>query len=375
MKFSVSSSELLSGLMSVSKVIVPKPSNSILENFLFDLKGNVLTVTASDGETTLKTTIQIAQVDNEGSTAVPAKLLTDSLKEFPDQPLIFSAGEGASIMDIVWSSGASKIPCFDAKDYPDLPVMGEISEKVIIPATSLLDGINNTIYATAEEELRPVMNGIFFDMGPESTTFVASDAHKLICFSFKGARASEPSNFILHKKPAAILRSVLAKCEDDVTIQFDTKNAYFSFGDNILVCRLIEGTYPAYRSVLPKNNNNNLVIGRSELLNVVKRIAVCSNQVSSQIKFKLSFNEAIVSAQDLSFSMSAYETVPCQYDGDEMEIGFKAQFLLEILGNLPYRNVCIKLADPARAALIVSADEIDPDQEIMALLMPVMVGA
>ena len=375
MKFSVSSSELLSGLMSVSKVIVPKPTNSILENFLFQLTGNTLTVTASDGETTLRADIPIAQVTEEGSTAVPAKLLTDSLKEFPDQPLSFSVDEGSSVMDIVWASGASKIPCFDAADFPELPVIGEISESVIIPSSILLDGINNTIYATAEEELRPVMNGIFFDIDPEVTTLVASDAHKLICYSFMGAKLSQKSNFILHKKPASILKSILAKYDEDITIRYDNKNAYFSFGTNILVCRLIEGNYPAYRSVIPKNNNNKLVIGRTDLLGVVKRIAVCSNQISNQIRLKLSLGEVLISAQDLGFSMSAHETLPCQYDGQEMEIGFKAPFLLEILSNLPYQNICMELADPARAALIVSADEARPGQDIRALLMPVMINA
>ena len=374
MKFSVSSSELLSGLMSVSKVIVPKPTNSILENFLFQLEGNTLTVTASDGETTLKTTLPIANVTEEGSTAVPAKLLTDSLKEFPDQPLAFSVDEGSSVMDIVWASGASKIPCFDAADFPELPRIGEIAESVIIPSSILLDGINNTIYATAEEELRPVMNGIFFDIDPEVTTLVASDAHKLICYSFMGAKLSQKSNFILHKKPASILKSILAKYDEDITIRYDSKNAYFSFS-NILVCRLIEGNYPAYRSVIPKNNNNKLVIGRTDLLGVVKRIAVCSNQVSNQIRLKLSLGEVLISAQDLGFSMSAHETLPCQYDGQEMEIGFKAPFLLEILSNLPYQNICMELADPARAALIVSADESRPGQDIRALLMPVMINA
>ena len=364
MKFSVSSSELLSGLMSVSKVIVPKPTNSILENFLFQLEGNTLTVTASDGETTLKTTLPIANVTEEGSTAVPAKLLTDSLKEFPDQPLAFSVDEGSSV-----------IPCFDAADFPELPQIGEIAESVIIPSSILLDGINNTIYATAEEELRPVMNGIFFDIDPEVTTLVASDAHKLICYSFMGAKLSQKSNFILHKKPASILKSILAKYDEDITIRYDSKNAYFSFGSNILVCRLIEGNYPAYRSVIPKNNNNKLVIGRTDLLGVVKRIAVCSNQVSNQIRLKLSLGEVLISAQDLGFSMSAHETLPCQYDGQEMEIGFKAPFLLEILSNLPYQNICMELADPARAALIVSADEARPGQDIRALLMPVMINA
>ena len=374
MKFSVSSSELLSGLMAVSKGIAPKPTNSILENFLFQLNGNTLTVTASDGETTLKTNVEIAQVEQEGAVAVPAKILTDSLKEFPDQPLTFS-NESGSVMEIRWASGASKIPCFDAADFPELPQISGISESVVIPSVSLLDGINNTIYATAEEELRPVMNGIFFDLEPECATFVASDAHKLICYSFKGAQVPQKSNFILHKKPAAILRGLLAKCDEDIEVKFDNRNAYFTFSNNILVCRLIEGNYPAYRSVIPKNNINKMVIGRSELLNVVKRIAVCSNQTSNQIKLRLSLNEVLVSAQDLNFSMSAYEKLPCQYDGQEMEIGFKSPFLLEILGNLPYQNICVELADPARAALIVSADDTASDVDIRALLMPVMINA
>lgn len=374
MKFSVSSSELLSGLMSVSKVIAPKPTNSILENFLFVLEGNKLTVTASDGETTLKTVVEIAQVESEGSLAVPAKLLTDSLKEFSDQPLTFS-NESGNVVDIKWASGASKIPCFDAADFPELPALGEIAESVVIPSSSLLDGINNTIYATAEEELRPVMNGIFFDLEPEGTTFVASDAHKLICYSFQGSQVSQKCSFILHKKPASILRGLLAKYDEDINIRFDNRNAHFTFGGNVLVCRLIEGNYPAYRTVIPKNNTNKMIISRSEFLGVVKRIAVCSNQTSNQIKLHLNNNELVISAQDLSFSMSAHETLPCQYDGMEIEIGFKASFLLEILGNLPYRTICMELADAARAALIVSADEAQGTTDIRALLMPVMINA
>lgn len=373
MKFSVSSSELLEGLVSVSKVISAKPSLTILENFLFDLKEDGLVVTASDGETTLRTTIPIAQIDEVGSIAVPAKLLTDSLKEFPDQPITFTLSEG--VMNMEWSSGASKIPCYNAIDFPQLPEIGAISENVTIPAGMLLSGINNTIYATAEEELRPVMNGIFFDLDTESATLVASDAHKLICYEFKGAKPSQKSSFILHKKPAAVLRSLLGKASGEVAVKFDNKNAYFAFDGNVLVCRLIEGNYPAYRTVIPKNNINKMTIGRSEFLNVVKRIAVCSNQVSNQIKLKLSFNQVLVSAQDLTFAMSAHEALPCQYDGEEMEIGFKSNFLLEILGNLPYQNICLELSDPCRAALIVSADDANPDENICALLMPVMINA
>ena len=373
MKFTVSSSELLDGLVSVSKVISSKPGLAILENFLLELQNNTLTVTASDGDTTLRTVLEIPQVDEEGRIAIPARLLTDSLKEFPDQPLTFVNSADDQVMDIIWASGASKIPCHDAADFPKLPAINATSDSLTVAAPTLLEGINNTIYATAEEELRPVMNGIFFDIEADQTTLVASDAHKLISTSFAGTKASQKSSFILNKKPANILRSILAKFDGDVTVQFDNKNAYFSFGDNMLVCRLIEGIYPAYRTVIPKNNINKMIVGRSELLGVVKRIAVCSNQVSNQIKIKLSNNQALISAQDLSFSMSAYETIPCQYDGEGMEIGFKAAYLLDILNNLPYRTISLDLADPSRAALIVSADEDEPDVTIKAVLMPVMI--
>lgn len=373
MKFAVSSSELLHGLLSVSRVIANKPSQSILENFLFVLKENTLTVTASDGETTLRTSISIENVMEEGEIALPAKLLTDSLKEFPDQPLIFSIGANDVVMEITWSTGASKIPCQPAKDFPMIPTIDEISESVVIASETLLNGLNGTIYATAEDEIRPVMNGIFFDIDTESTTMVASDAHKLTCCTFKGAQASQKLSFILHKKPAAVLKSLLTKNAEDVSIRFDNKNAYFSFDSNLLVCRLIDGTYPAYRTVLPKNNPNKLTIARVDLLNVVKRVAVCSNQATSQVKLKIAQNELVVSAQDLSFSISAYEKVSCHYDGDEMEIGFKAQFLIEILNNLPYQDICIELSSPVRAALIVPAAGNESNEELCALIMPIMV--
>ena len=374
MKFTVSSTELLDGLVSVSKVISTKPGLAILENFLLELHGNTLSITASDGESTLRTQLEIAHVEEEGRTAVPAKLLTDSLKEFPDQPLTFIIGPGEPVMDIIWSSGASKIPCYNAADFPKTAAVSADAESLTLSADTLLEGIGDTLYATAEEELRPVMNGIFFDLDEASSTLVASDAHKLICAEFTGAAVSRKSSFILHKKPAAILRGSLAKYEGDVNIRFDAKNAFFSFGQTILVCRLIEGIYPAYRTVIPRNNNNRMIIGRTELLNVAKRIAVCSNQVSNQIKIRFSEGQATLSAQDLSFSTSAFETVPCQYEGEEMEVGFKASYLLEILNNLHYRNICMQLADPTRAALIVSADEDSPEGNVKAVIMPVMVN-
>lgn len=374
MKFIVSSTDLLQGLLSVSRVIASKSSLPILDNFLFLLEGNSLTVTASDSETTLKTIITIDDVAEGGEIAIPAKLLTDTLKELPAQPIEFASDAERSIVNISWMSGSAQIPYMSAEDYPQLPMLSD-SVKLTFDASVLTDGINSTIYATAEEELRPVMNGIYFDITPESTTLVASNAHKLVCYTRKDVKGSKNASFILPKKPANILKNNLAKLADEsVEITFDKTNAMFKFENSLLVCRLVEGTYPAYKSVIPKNNNNIISIARNELLNASKRVAVCSNQATGQIIFKFSQNRMEITAQDLDFSMSAQETLTCEYEGTPMEIGFKSTFLIEILSNFPYDTICIKLADPNRAALIQPAVQSEPEEEICALLMPMRIN-
>ena len=374
MKFIVSSTDLLQGLLSVSRVIASKNSLPILDNFLFVLEGNSLTVTASDSETTLKTIINIDEVTEGGEIAVPAKLLTDTLKELPTQPIEFATEPEKNIVNIAWASGSAQIPYLTTEDYPELPQLSEPIQ-LVLKGQILSEGINNTIYATADEELRPVMNGIFFDITQENTTMVASNAHKLVCYTRYDVKGNGASGFILPKKPANILKNNLAKLgEENVEISFDKKNAYFKFDNSLMVCRLVDGTYPAYRSVIPKNNTNIVSVTRSELLNASKRVAVCSNQATSQIIFKLSQNKLEISAQDVDFSMSAHETVNCEYEGVPMEIGFKSTFLIEILGNLPYDQICIKLADPNRAALIQPAIQSEPEEEICALLMPMRIN-
>lgn len=373
MNFTISSTELLRGLLSGLRVISNKTTTPILDNFLFVLRGNTLEVTASDSETTLRTVITVDEVGEEGSAAVPAKILTDSLKEFPDMPIEFRTLEDNNTMQISWATGAQKIPFFPADYYPELPAMDEMAVTVTIPAETLSAGLGYTIYATADEVLRPVMNGVLFDLTPESASLVASDSHKLVCYTRSDIRAEQKSSFILPKKPATILRGLLAKTDDDVKVTFDGKNAHFEFEGCRLVGRLVDGTYPAYRTVIPKNNQNKMIISRTTLLNAAKRVSVCSNQATSSMKFSLSFNTLVISAQDTGFSISAHETLPCQYDGEPMDIGFKSTFLIEILSNLPYEEVCFELADPARAALIVAAEDHNPDEDIRSLLMPIRI--
>lgn len=375
MKFIVSSTDLLQGLLSVQKVIASKSTLPILDNFLLTLEGNSLTVTGSDGDNTLKTILAINEVMEGGEIAVPAKLLTDSLKELPTQPIEFVSYPDRGIVNINWASGSAQIPFTDAEDYPTLKEL-ENPTVIKMKGSILADGINSTLYATGDEELRPVLNGIYFDIDTESTTLVASNANKLVYYRRHDIKSENQTNFILPKKPANILKANLAKCMDEeVEITFDNKkNAYFKFNSFLIFCKLIEGTYPAYKSVIPKNNANILTISRTELLNASKRVAVCSNQATGQIVFKLTQNQITITAQDLDFSMSATETLGCDYQGDPMEIGFKSSFLIEILGNLSYDQICIMLADPHRAALIQPAVQIEPEEEICALLMPMRIN-
>lgn len=374
MKFIVSSTDLLQGLLSVSRVIASKNSLPILDNFLFSFNGNSLTVTTSDSETTLKTIITVGDIAEGEEITIPAKLLTDTLKELPSQPIELASDAEKSIINISWMNGNARIPYMSADDYPQLPQLSD-STTLAFNASDLAEGINSTIYATAEEELRPVMNGIYFDITPEETTLVASNAHKLVCYTRKDVRGSKNASFILPKKPANILKNNLAKLADEnVEITFDKTNAMFRFDNSLMVCRLVEGTYPAYKSVIPKNNTNIITIARNELLNASRRVAVCSNQATGQIIFKLSQNRMEIKAQDLDFSMSAHETLVCEYEGIPMEIGFKSTFLIEILSNLTYDTICIKLADPNRAVLIQPAVQSEPDEEICALLMPMRIN-
>ena len=374
MKLIISSSELLRGVMAVAKAIPAKSPLPILENFLFDLKGNTLEITASDAELTLRTQIEVESTAEEGRIAVPAKHMMDLLKELPDQPLTISTTSDSSFL-CSWAGGESTLPYFPAEDYPEI-IGADTSNAVTLqfPAQSLVEGISSTIYATADDEIRPAMNGIFFDIDLNSTTLVASDSHKLICYTTADVNASEKASFILHKKPASILKSTIGKDIETVEISFDAKTAEFKFGTTTVICRLVVGKYPKYRDVIPQNNSNILRINRSLLLNTVRRVSVCSNKASNHIKFDLKSGSLMVSAQDLGFSIAAHETMQCQYDGEDLTIGFKAPFIIEILSNMTCGELVIKFLDSKRAALIVPAEEEAECEKICGIIMPIMIS-
>ncbi|HRW63581.1 MAG TPA: DNA polymerase III subunit beta [Bacteroidales bacterium] len=375
MKFVISSTELLNHLQAISRVISNKNTLPILDNFLFQLSDNELKITASDLETTLITSIKLENVTDEGIIAIPAKILTDTLKEFPEQPLTFEINTDTLGVVITTENGKYSIVGQNGEDFPQLPIIKDDKKNTIqLPANVLLNGIAKTLFATADDELRPVMNGIFIELFSDNMTFVASDAHKLVRYRRMDVKAEQEASFILPKKPASLLKSILPKEENDVLLEFDDKNAFFTLSNYKLVSRLVEGNYPSYNSVIPTNNPNKLTVDRLDLYNALKRVSLFSNQASNLIKLELTGNQINVSAQDIDFSISANERLNCQYEGDDMEIGFKSSFLIEILSNLASSDVLVELSDPSRAGIIFPVEKDNTDEDVLMLLMPMMIN-
>lgn len=373
MKFIVSSTSLFSHLQAISRVINSKNSLPILDCFLLELHDGTLSMTASDNETTLSTSIEMNEFDGDGRFAVSSRTLLEALKEIPEQPLSFAINPENLEITVQYQNGKYSLMGQNADEYPKPQALGNNAVQLTIPANVLLDGVNRCIFATADDELRPVMNGIYFDITSEDITLVASDGHKLVRNKTYEAHGSEKAAFILPKKPANLLKNLLTKEQGDVQIGFDDRNATFILENYQMVCRLIEGRYPNYNSVIPQNNPHKAVIDRSSLISALRRVSVFSSQASSLIKLNLSTNQMKISAQDIDFSTSAEETLMCQYEGNDMSIGFKSSFLIDILNNIPSTNVVIELADPSRAGVIVPEEQSE-NEDLLMLLMPMMLN-
>jgi len=375
MKFVVSSSELLYHLQAVSRVVSSKSTIPILENILFELESGKLTITASDLESTMVTSMNLDSTEGEGAIALPAKILLDTLKKFPEQPITFDINIDTRAVNIVTDKGKFSVVGLSGDEFPEIPqIDADKSSRLQLPASLVLSGINKTLFATADDELRPVMNGILIEMSPENLTFVASDSHKLVRYQRTDATTEFSSSFILPKKPASFLKNVLIKESGDISIEFDDKNAFFQMENHKLVCRLVEGNYPSYNAVIPQDNPNKIIINRQDVVNTLGRVSLFSNQASNLVKLTIDGDELMVSAQDIDFSISAYEKLTCQYDGDSIEIGFKSSFLAEILDNISSEEVVMELADPARAGIFLPLEKDGPEDELM-LLMPMMINA
>jgi DNA polymerase-3 subunit beta len=375
MKFVVSSSGLLSHLQAISRAIASKSPMPILDNFLFSLEEQKLTITASDTEVTMITTLEPESTEGEGVIALPSRILLETLRKFPEQPLNFEIDPETLAVNIVTEKGKFSIVGQNGEDFPTLPELNEDkASKLQFPAETLMAGIVKTLFATGDDELRPVMNGILFEFTPENMTFVATDSHKLVRYQRTDVKTDYEASFILPKKPAGLLKNVLPKEEGEVIVSFDDQNAFFEMENYRLVCRLVEGNYPNYSAVIPQNNPNKVIIDRVDLYNTLGRVSLFASQASNLVKLHLSSDEMVVSAQDIDFSISAFEKLSCQYDGDEMEIGFKSAFLIDILENISSSDIVIELSDPTRAGIFLPFDKSENEDELM-LLMPLMINA
>ena len=374
MKFIVSSLKLLKAVQSLSGVINSNNTLPILDDFLFNISDNELRITASDLETTMIVTIQPDLVEGAGEVTIPARLLIDILKNFPDIPVSFNIDESTLAIEITTGEGRYKMVGHKSDEFPKVPVLQEPMTWEI-PADVLACGFEKTVFATGNDEIRPVMTGVFMEMTNNGLNFVATDAHKLVRYRRLDIKTDTLASFIVPKKPINQLKSALAgKADETVVVEFNKTNASFTMSGFKLVCRLIDGKYPNYEAVIPKANPNQLTIDRQLLLSAIRRVAIFSSKATHQIRFKIAGQELTLTAEDLDYYNEAKERLACNYSGDDMEIGFNSRFFQEMLGNLSQQEILLEMSAPNRAGLILPVDNQNADEDILMLLMPVMLN-
>jgi len=371
MKFIVSSSYLLRQLQVLGGIINNNNTLPILDNFLFDLDTKSLTVSASDLETTISTKLEV-ESDEKGSVCIPARLLLDTLKTFPEQPLTFTV-EDNNTVEISSNHGKYALAYASGEEFPTAVELKDPSATKI-QGDILATAISKTIFASGNDDLRPVMSGVFFQFSTESLTFVATDAHKLVKYTREDVQASQVAEFIMPKKPLNLLKSILAGSEEEVTIEYNESNAKFIFDNTEMICRLIDGKYPNYEAVIPKENPNKLSIDRNQFLNSVRRVSIFSNKTTHQIRLKIAGAELNISAEDIDYSNKAEERLTCDYQGDDMQIGFNSRFLTEMLNNLTSDEVSLEMSLPNRAGILTPIDGLDEGENVTMLVMPVMLN-
>ncbi|EMR03562.1 DNA polymerase III subunit beta [Cesiribacter andamanensis] len=371
MKFIVSSSALLKQLSAISGVITSNPVVPILENFLFEINEGALRVTASDLQTSMITEMEV-EARESGNIAVPARILMDTLKNLPEQPVTFSIDEETYTIEISSDNGRYKLAGENATDFPRTPEVND-PYGVDIPADTLQNAIANTLFAVSNDELRPAMTGVYIQLRDTNATFVATDGHRLIRYRRVDVAADMDNNIILPKKALNLLRTTLPSGSTPVTVEFNASNAFFKFNNVRMICRLIDERFPDYENVIPVDNNNKMVINRLEFLSSLKRIAIYANKTTHQVRLKITGNELQISAEDLDFSNEAMERLSCDHDGEDIEIGFNARFLIEMLNNLDSTDVQLNLSKPNRAGLLIPRDK-DENEDILMLVMPVMLN-
>ena len=374
MKFIVSSSLLLKQLQAISGVLSTNNTLPILDNFLFELADSEIKISASDLETTMTSRINVDMAEGEGSVAIPAKILIDTLKTFADIPVTIDIDPGNFGVTLTAGEGKYRLAGQNGEEYPQVPPIEEASS-VSIDADILYQAISKTIFAASNDDLRPVMAGVLCELSPEGTTFVATDAHKLVRYRRLDVTSQEATSFILPKKPLNQLRHTLVSGEDNVSIEYSETNARFTFKNIIMTCRLIDGKYPNYSAVIPSTNPNKMTVERQPFLNAIKRVSIFSNQTTYQVKFKIAGSELTLSAEDLDYSNEAKERLTCHYEGTDLEIGFNSKFMVEMLNNLESDQVMVEMSEPNRAGLLSPLENDNKEEEILMLVMPVMLNA
>jgi DNA polymerase III, beta subunit len=373
MRFTVSSTALSSKLNALSRVINSKNSLPILADFLFDIQDNVLYLTASDSENVMNTQMELTESDGNGRFAIGNHDLLEGVKGFSEQPITLDINFQENIAKISYQNGMFSLPIENADEYPQAQSISEGANVINISSDLLSENINRSIFATAQDELRPVMNGIYFDLTPECLAVVASDGHKLVRNKILSIQSEQPAAFILPKKPAALLKNLLQKDGGDVEIRFDERNAQIKFAEGQIICRLIEGRYPNYNSVIPQNNPNILTVDRMGLLSALRRVQPFANDASNLIRFRVEGGTLQLDAEDYDFSKTATERMSCDYSGQPMSIGFKGASFIEILSNFDCQDVIIQLADPSRAGLVLPSEQPE-NQDVLMLMMPMLIN-
>jgi DNA polymerase-3 subunit beta len=373
MRFTLSSTALSNKLSALSRVINSKNALPILGDFVFEISDNVLHLTASDSENVMKTQLELTESDGSCRFAIGNSLLLDAVKGISEQPITFDVNQEQNIVKISYQNGLFSLPIENADEFPMAQPINEYANSITMPNLTLAENINRSIFATAQDELRPVMNGIYFDLTPDCLAVVASDGHKLVRNKVFTIKNDQPASFILPKKPANLLKNLLGKDGGDVTIRFDERNAEINYGDGTLQCRLIEGRFPNYNSVIPQNNPNELRVDRLGLLAALRRVQPFANGSSNLIRFHVEGATLQLDAEDYDFSRTATERMSCEYNGKPMSIGFKGSSFIEILSNFDCPEVVIQLADPSRAGLVIPSEQPE-NQDVLMLMMPMLIN-
>ena len=373
MRFTLSSTALSAKLTALSRVINSKNALPILGDFLFEIDNNILYLTASDSENVMKTQVELTESDDNFRFAIGNHDMLEAIKGISEQPVTFDVSLEQNLVKISYQNGLFSLPIDNADEYPVAQPVGDFAKTITLSNAILAENINRSIFATAQDELRPVMNGIYFDLTADHLAVVASDGHKLVRNKVFSIKSDEPSAFILPKKPANLLKNLLGKDGGDVTIRFDERNAEVNYGDGVLQCRLIEGRYPNYNSVIPQNNPNEVRVDRLGLLSALRRVQPFANDSSNLVRFHVEGSTFQLDAEDYDFSKTATERMTCEYNGTPMSIGFKGNAFIEILGNIECSDVIIQLADSSRAGLVLPSEQPE-NQEVVMLMMPMLIN-